>query len=54
MMEIEDLRKRPAWADFVGAVRDAIQGQLRHAATSLVKDQVFREAWLPLAQMKDR
>ena len=31
MMEVEDLRTKQAWADFMGVVRDAIAGEPRHA-----------------------
>ena len=38
MMEIEDLRTKEAWVDFVGSVRDAIQGQPRHALAQHTTD----------------
>ena len=54
MMEVEDLRTKQAWTDFMGAVRDAIAGEPRHALAQHITQacqpknnqvlQVFQEA----------
>ena len=54
MMEVEDLRTKQAWTDFMGAVRDAIAGEPRHALSQHIAQarqlknnqvlQVFQEA----------
>ena len=54
MTEVEDLRTKQAWTDFVGVVRDAIAGEPRHALAQHTTEayqpknnqvlQVFQEA----------
>ena len=54
MTEVEDLRTKQPWTDFVGVVHDAIAGEPRHALAQHVTQacqpkhnqvlQVFQEA----------